>query len=300
MFEKFNHTLMDENAGDTGEGGAGGGTPPADPPKTDSWLDSLPEPFRDAPFISKAKTPEEAVNEIKNAASYMGQSIRIPGEDASEEDRKAFYEKIMEKAPGVMPRPTEDNMDEFYKALGRPDNPDDYNVEFDEDDVVPPDFESFSKLAHKYGLSQDQFRGILKDVVADQKVQLETQSAEQKQELKKLSEEWGVAFDQNIGKVKNFLRLTDAPEGIVDLISNGAMSPEEIKWIHSIATQTKSPTELAEQDKNYTAALTPSEARNRIQEMLNNQDHPYWNATDPRHKEAIDKMIEYQRAANPG
>lgn len=273
---------------------------PTQQTSTDSWVDSLPETLREAPFLSKAESPEKALQELQNAAGHLGNSLRLPSEDASEEDRKAFYDRLSEKVPGLMPKPTEENMEEFYKALGRPENPDDYNYEPPEGKEVPGDFESFAKVAHKHGLTQEQFRGVLNDVLSGQWEQAEIAESEQNQEMSQLSQEWGQAFDQNLSAVKNFLRLTDAPEGVVDLISEGAMSPAEIKWLHSIASSTKSPTELVTQQTQQETALTPSEARTRIQEMMNNPEHPYWNATDPRHQDAIQKMLKLQKAANPG
>lgn len=264
-----------------------------------SWVDALPEQFRDAPFIGKADSPETALQAIKDAASYMGQSIRIPSDDASQEDRQAFYQKLTEKAPGVMIKPSDENMDQFYNSLGRPATPNEYNYEPPEGQDAPEDLSGFAEVAHKHGLTQEQFRGIIGEVVGSQHQANEIAASQQREEMKSLSKEWGLAFDGNITAVKNFLRLSDAPEGIVDLITEEAMSPAEIKWLHSIATSTASPTELVQQQTTQEAELTPYEAKNRIAEMMNNPEHPYWNATDPRHKDAIDTMLKYQKAANP-
>jgi hypothetical protein len=279
-------------------------TPPADggtPPPSTDWRESIPEQFREAPFFKDAKTPDEALQHISNAASYMGNSIRIPGPDASDADRQSFYQKLTEKAPGVMPKPDGTNMEQVWNSLGRPSDPKEYRFDPPDGTEIPGDFESFAQVAHKHGLTQDQFKGVLNDIVTQQVTQSETLQAQQNEEMKALSIEWGLAFDNNLSAVKNFLRLTDAPEGIVDLIAEGAMSPAEIKWIHSIATQTKSSTELANQGQgNNSGMLPPAEAKDRIQEILNNQDHPYWRADDPRHHDAVKKMVELHKMANPG
>lgn len=264
-----------------------------------NWRDSLPETLREAPFLKAANTPEDAFEQIKNAAAHMGNSVRFPGEDASPEVKQEFLDKITAKSPELMLRPNEGNQDKFWNSLGRPESPDKYNLDLAEGEELPSDFSSFAEVAHKYGLTQDQFRGVVKEVVSGQQEQMSATEAQQKTEMSNLAKEWGQAYDQNVAQVKNFLRLTDAPEGIVELISEGAMSPQEIKWIHSVATATRSPVELATQKQEQQNALTPMEAHSRIQEMLNNHEHPYWNQTDPRHKDAVNKMLEYQSAAHP-
>ena len=204
----------------------------------ESWRDSLPEGFADAPFFKAAETPEAALAGIQNAASYMGNSIRIPGEDASDEARNEFYTKVAEKAKDkLMFRPDDDSMDAFYDSLGRPKDPKEYKIELPDGREIPADFERFSKIAHENGLSNKQFKGILSKVLEEQWTNQDINDIAQKEEFGKLAKEWGVAFDNNIGQVKNFLLLTDAPEGIVELISEGAMSTTEIKWLHDLATK---------------------------------------------------------------
>ncbi len=273
-------------------------------PKTESettvnWTDTLPEGFADAPFIKAAKTPEEAIAAIQNAATYMGNSIRVPGEDAGDEDRQSFYAKIMEKAPKLMFRPDDESMDEFYNSMGRPEDPSKYELEVPEGKELPSDFGDFSKLAHKIGLSNKQYKELMSGVLEQQWGNEEQVEVTQAEETKQLKDKWGKAYDVNLSTVKNFLRLTDAPEGIVDLISEGAMSATEMEWLNSIATMTKSKVELAEHEDTIPPVMTPGEAQDKIQEMLNNKEHPYWVAQDPRHKGAVQKMIQLQGYAHP-
>lgn len=268
------------------------------PEEIAEWKETLPEGFADAPFFKAAETPEAALQDIQNAAAHMGNSIRIPSEDAGEDDMNAFYAKVLEKAPNLMPKPTDDNMDSVFQALGRPENVEGYKYEPPEGRELPDDYASFATIAHEAGLSQTQFNQMLGKIMENEWQSADIAETEQAAAMKELSKEWGVAYDQNLSHVKNFLRLTDAPEGIVDLISEGAMSPTEIKWLHSIATQTKAPKELVDIESDQKAALTPEEARARIQELLNaGQDGPYFNAAHPGHKDAMAKMHEYQKAA---
>lgn len=268
----------------------------------ENWKDALPEGMRDAPFIKGADTMESAVEQITNAASHMGNSIRIPSENASNEDMQNFYIKLSEKAPGVMVKPDLENdqaMKSFYKSIGQPDKPEDYKFQFAED-AIPPDLNGFNKIAFDQGLSQKQYEGMMTAVMAGV---VETQSlstAEMKDAMTSLATEWGMTFENRMMMVKNFLKMSDAPEGLDALLSSGEMAPDEIKWMYAMATKMKSPTELAEfKQEQPGEVISTVEAKNRISEMLNNRDHPYWKPADPRNKDAIRTMLKLQQMANP-
>ena len=263
----------------------------------ESWIESLPETLREAPFISKAESPEKALEELQNAAGWMGNSIRLPGEDATDDARKEFYGKLAEKAPGVMVRPDPENMTDFYRSMGMPEDVNGYKWETPEGKSDPDDLGIIAEVAHKAGLSQDQFKTMVDNIMESKWTQEDQYEAEHKEAMAGLATEWGQAYDGNMAGVRNFLKLTDAPEGIVDLITQGAMSPEEIKWLHKVATQTKSSVELADQQQQRQAALTPAEAQMRIAELLDNP--AYWDAANPLHKSLQQKMLEYQQAAAP-
>jgi hypothetical protein len=289
-------TLREEGSDGTESTGAGAAAAAA---SATDWRSELPEAFREAPFIKAADSLDDAVSQLSNAASHMGNSIRVPSEEASEEDRKAFYDKVLQKAPDLMPKPTDENLDAFYNSMGRPEAHDKYSYTPPEGKEVPEDFGAFAEAAHKAGLSQDQFNAVLDGVLGNVWQQQDTMEHEQQQAMKALNSEWGLSFDQRMEAVKNFLDLSDAPDGIKELFQSEAMSPTEIKWLHEIATKNASAAELATQQTQGNVPLSPAEAQARIAEISANNDHPYWNAADPRHKQAVEKMLEYQKAAAP-
>ena len=190
-------------------------------------------------------------------------------------------------------------MDEFYNSMGRPEEASGYNYTPPEDREVPSDFAEFAGVAHKHGLTQEQFRGVLGDLLEGQWAASDQYNLDMEEDRKELMKEWGAAHDQNMTKVKNFLHLMDAPEAIVDMFANETMDSEEIKWLYQIATSTKSEPELAKQQTTQTDLVSPSEAMEKISEMMNNPEHPYWNSSDPGHQAAIQKMLKLQAMAHP-
>jgi hypothetical protein len=164
---------------------------------------------------------------------------------------------------------------------------------------MPEDFKTFAVTAFKNGLSQDQFKDVMNGILSPQWEAMDVIASEHKEEMKELNAEWGMAYDTNMSKVKNFLMLTDAPDGIVELATSDAMSAAELKWIHAVATATKSEIELTKGQGTQPDMISPVEAQEKIQEMLNNSEHAFWNSSSPLHKEATNKMVKLQELAHP-
>ena len=75
-------------------------------PKETSWLDSIPEEFRDKPSFTKYKSLEDFSKGYDNVTKMVGNSVRIPTEESTEEE-----------------------LNEFYTKLGRPDSHEKYSYE---------------------------------------------------------------------------------------------------------------------------------------------------------------------------
>ena len=108
-----------------GAGAAGGGA------VDDSWKGTLPDSVKDWNEVKEAKSADSFWEQMQNMRSFMGQSIRVPGEDASKDDKAAFNTKLMEKVPSLMQKPDFDNdevMQAFYSQMGRPEEAEVYDL----------------------------------------------------------------------------------------------------------------------------------------------------------------------------
>jgi polyhydroxyalkanoate synthesis regulator phasin len=283
--------VLSEGEGDGGGGGGGTGDT--------SWVDSLPAVLRDAPFIGKATTPEAALQEIQNASAHMGNSLRLPGDDAGAEDMSAFYARMQAKVPGLMLSPDIDNAESVtsvLRSLGLPEAADGYKYTAPEGVNPPTDLAGMTALAHSVGLTQSQFQGLLSGLATQGKAEGDVYRSDMEADMGALKTEWGSAFEQNSTIVKNFLEKSQAPELIQNMVKEGELSSGEWKWLHGLAASTANVAELSKQPDEFRqeGQLTPVEAESQIQEMLNNAEHPYWNAGAMGHKAAIDKMIKLQ------
>ena len=106
-----------------------------------SWKEAIPEELRNDPNISKFTELESLAKSYVNATRMIGQDkVAVPNNNS-----------------------TEDQWNEVYDKLGRPESADKYQLDV-KSDVVPLDesaIKSFAENAHQLGLNNKQAQGIL-------------------------------------------------------------------------------------------------------------------------------------------
>jgi len=277
------------------EGGAGGG----------DWRESLPEDVRGWDEVKNSDSPEKFWHQITHMRSRMGQSIRIPSNEAGKEDWQEFYRKINTKVPGVVPLPDPDNEEAtkaFYSRMGVPEKPDKYAPpEFENTDSLDTSpIDAFKPIAHKHGLTQKQFEGIVKDMTENNLKAAQDRKTTADQHMKELSDEWGAAFDKNMRFIQNVVQKTGAPEALLNAIVQGRIDAPSARWLLDIGKALGGEkTIMARDNSKNEGVMTPAEAKERIAEIYSNRDHAYWDRRNPGHQDAVNRMVELQKLANP-
>jgi hypothetical protein len=268
--------------------------------ENENWLDDLPEVLREAPFIAKAKSAEDAFGQIKHAASIVGNSLRIPGEDATEEARDEFYQKIIDSVPDVVRLPEDWSDDEanatFRSRFGVPEEAKDYEPadveDFEWDDSY---LDTLRAMAHQAGMSKAQFKRFTETTAAQQMAADEINESNLSEARESLKKEWGAAHGERMQLIENWMKLSDAPEAVRDMAADGNLTPDAANWLYEIASQyAKGGRKVAEDEPGKDKhGLTPLEAQDKIQEILNDKD--YFNAASPRQKMLKQRMLELQQ-----
>ncbi len=104
------------------------------------WHGNLPDELKNAPIFKPAqdgtiKSVEQVVLDLNNLAQVAGNSLRMPGPDAGDDDIKAFHTKVMEKVPGLMVLPNmedEANLATHFTKLGKPATPEGKRIKTEE------------------------------------------------------------------------------------------------------------------------------------------------------------------------
>lgn len=192
-------------------------TPPVTPPAP-AFLEQIPETFRDKPWAKEnAKDAETFFKFVDNQNSLVGKKgIIVPGEGA-----------------------TPEQMNEYYKSLGRPDTFDGYEftpIPELKDQKRDPEIEKATKeLMHKIGVPKSMAaqlqQGYEKMMYDRSKVALDAQKAEDAAFEKFNTEFFGAEKDKVVANAQKILRAT-LPKEVLPALDK--MNSEQLAMVIAV------------------------------------------------------------------
>jgi hypothetical protein len=241
-------------------------------PVAKTWKEAISEEFRNDPNIEKFTEIDALAKSYINATQMIGKDkVAVPNKNS-----------------------TEDQWNEVYDKLGRPESADKYSLNA-KSEVVPIDegaIKQFAENAHQLGLNNKQAQGILEfyknnmESMAQQaKVDTETAQVQSEQQLR---QEWGREFESNVKKAGALAKANMNPE-ILDMQLKDGMRlgdhPEIIKGFAKIAGMMSEDKIVSTESENVSSN---TDVETEISDIMNNKDGPYWNKSHPDH----DKMVQ--------
>lgn len=262
------------------------------------WRSNLPEDLRNHSSLQDIKDLGNLAKSYINAQSALGGRIKIPTEDSSPEDKAAFFKRIQE-VKGVYKMPeTDEERESFYSMLGRPESADSYKVETD------LDISKYKSVAHKLGLTNDQFAGLISEFTKNTHSEIEQMDAVFTGSLTKLKDDWGNEFDNHL-KVGNqaFKQLANEFPDEAELLKGSFVSKSPM-FIKLLAEYGKSLQEKGVVNPSAGATPfgeTPESAREKIAEINANLSHPAHahNASAETHREQKARLDRLYSIAYP-
>lgn len=249
-----------------------------------SWKEAIPEDLRNDPNISKFTELEALAKSYINATRMIGQDkVAVPNNNS-----------------------TDDQWNEVYNKLGRPESPDKYKLEV-KSDVVPLDdgaIKSFAENAHKLGLNNKQAQGILEfykesmeGSIQQSRVDTETAQANTEAQLRK---EWGRAFDDNIKRAGAVAKANMNPQ-ILDMeLKDGTRlgdHPEIIKGFANIANLLSEDKLVGTESENVSQGV---DYQSEISKIVNDRSGPYWNKSHPDHDKVVQQVFTLRTMMSNG
>ena len=247
-----------------------------------SWKEAISEEFRQDPNIEKFTEIDALAKSYINATKMIGQDkVAVPNKNS-----------------------TEDQWNEVYDKLGRPESADKYSLDV-KSDVAPLDdgaVKQFAENAHKLGLSNKQAQGVLEfyknsmeGTAQQSKVDTETAQVQAEQELR---QEWGREFENNVKKA-GALAKANINSDILDLELKSGIRvgdhPELIKGFAKIAS-------MMSEDKIVSpesdSASKSADIESEISTITNNTDGPYWNKGHPDHDKVVQQVYTLREMLN--
>ena len=247
-----------------------------------TWKETISEEFRTNPNIEKFTEIDALAKSYINAVSMIGQDkVPVPNQNS-----------------------TEDQWNEVYSKLGRPESPDKYKLEVNSD-VVPLDesaVKSFAENAHQLGLNNKQAQGILEyyknsmeNSVQQARIDTETAQANSEAELRK---EWGRSFDENIKKA-GAVAKANMDETVLNMeLKDGTRlgdHPAVIKGFANIANILSEDKLVGTESENVDQG---ADYEAEISKLVNDRDGPYWNKSHPDHDKIVQQVFTLRTMMN--
>ena len=237
------------------------------------WKTALPDELKNDATLQNFKDIESLAKTVVHQQKVLGSRIPLPKND--------------------------DEYNEVYTKLGRPEDPSKYEVN------IPQDYEQFFKkenvdefknVAHKIGLNNKQVNALLDYQVNSIKYEMQNEpasiAAEKDQTEQTLKQEWGYDYDKNVRAATRALNVYGDDE-LRDLINNTSAgnNPAVIKFFAKLGAEITE--DMAKNTQNNRLAVSPLDAKEEINKIMSDTNHPYHKGDQM----AVEKMRQLHEKA---
>lgn len=271
-----------------------------------TWKDDLSDEYKASPaFADIGDDINDLAKNYLDAQSHIGASIRIPGEDASEEDRSAFYQKLVDKAPGLIPTPDlEDpaSIEAFMKTLGKPDVHTDYEVPGVEGVQVDDNrIKLMQESALEVGMTKKQFSNFLTKMYEADAMAIDVAANSVEEDALSLKKDWGVTHENRMKALEDKLKLSDAPPELVAAVKAQTAGSETVKWLDAMFEKFSGETgEINNQPGDASNdGVDVAEAIARATEIRNKLTKGDVAHNSPEYAALLKKLLKYEQMAKP-
>jgi hypothetical protein len=245
-----------------------GQDPVDDPAPPEDWKKSLPEKYRNNPYINRFDSMEKFIESAENAQRLLGKKgLERPAPDAPPE-----------------------HWSEYWDAIGRPKSPSDYQIENITDSTGAVEFE-FSKESldgilpemHKRGFTNDQAQFVMDQYAALEMANSQTAEAkylaQTEQTLTNLQSEYKESTEAKIRR------------GLLALENLGLYEVLEQHKLDTSEAFIRAGIKLSEQFSEAVVG-TGASVKDHITRLSEIENSPaFKNARDPKHKQAVAERL---------
>jgi len=260
----------------------------------EKWYSGLPEELH--PQVEKFETVEDLAKGYANAESMIGNSVRIPSEDAEEGQWTQFKEKLR-GVPGITMMPGQDDADgwnDLYSKMGKPSQANEYGI----------DDQGFAELAHRTNLTTQQAQELYQAYTYDATQRNEQRQLEMTRLMDELKTEWGPAFEKNGQRAAQAVDYLDRKIKAEGQLSQALREPGVgdnpllIKALSAIG-EMLGEKQIAAKDTSNVFNIAPAEARERANAIIGDMTDAYHNVSHPNHKSRVDHVQRLMEIAHP-
>jgi DnaJ-domain-containing protein 1 len=262
----------------------------------------IPEEFHANPTLLEAKDVPALAKMLIDTKAHVGASIRIPGADAGDEDKKAFREKLQKAVPDLVEIPSDPTKfaeaeGMIFEKLGRPKDMKEYpslkDAKIELPDGLKIEEAELRAYAHGLGMTKKQFIAFAKNAVAE-KIKVSQMTSEARKALKA---ELGDAFDERLQAAALAAKKHGADDALVDAIRTGNIPASQAKLWIGVAKTTGTEGGNFNPEGGGSQRMTPAEALAQIDELYRNP--ALMQRNHPENKRLTEKLVDLHRIAHP-
>lgn len=252
----------------------------------DDWREALPEDLATdgalADFRDWRDVPKSYIHARR---SLSRDKLPIPGENASQEE-----------------------WDAFYNRLGRPEAPENY--EFTGPDEPPEGFvyparleADFRKWAHADGLTAGQAKKLWSRLTGHMVENFNNTMTQAKTAIGKqwdtLKQDWGTNYKNRAALAKKAFFSINQALGEGNEVPAQALQNPQLLRMYALVGEHMSEDQLGDVKPGSGQTMTRREAMAKIQSYQDDRKGPYWNADHPAHKRVMNEVRELYKIAEP-
>jgi hypothetical protein len=253
---------------------------------------NIPEEYHTERIFLDAPDLPTVFKVARDLNTYKGNSIRVPGPEAAEAEKKEFADKLKKHAPSLVEIPTEEDKREaaLLERLGVPKEEKEYAATDLPEDVLT----RLRKEAKEEGLTKRQFEKR----VAREKATIEGRTKSEGEALAALKKELGNSFEEHLTSAAAAAKRLGATPEEVEAIRTGKVPVATAKqYLNAAKALGTEPGDLGSVTASGPARVTREEAQNRINEIYKNPD--FLNKSAPGHKDLVEKLYSYNEIIHP-
>ena len=249
-------------------------------PKIINFQELIPESYKDEKSLQNFSTMDDFVKSYLSAQKLVGANkVAIPNKMATDED-----------------------WDEVYKKIGRPDSPEGYKYSFKDDEIDQTSLKNFNETAYRIGLLPKQAERIIKfyNEMNEQQQIDQTKVFEEKQveAMSELKKEFGPTYGKRLDQAKKLATETLGNDMLNNtILKDGSRLGDNVAVIKAFSMLADKLSEDEIVKGEGTGYITASEIEKEISE-LTEEGSPYWQKTHPNHKKTVDRVFKLREQLN--
>lgn len=236
------------------------------------WRSGLPEDIKSDPSLKAIQDVDSLAKSYVHSQRMLGaDKVHIPNKYATDTEWRSFYHKA-----------------------GLPEEVKDYELSSGNAEVDKDFFQDYKKASHEAGVlpsqAQKMFNWHMEKAAAESETQAKRQTEFIESNINTLKTDWGAAYDSKIKSAQAAINHFGDPVLRQHLETTGLGNDSKLIKVFSKIGETLSDDNFKGESSTGNYGNTPEQATHKINEIMANPKHAYFDRQHPEHKKALEDM----------